>query len=54
MAGVLIVYHTYGDGPVGRLAEGIGAGAAEVDGTEVRVMRVEDVTDQDLSRAQSR
>ena len=51
MAEVLIVYHTYGDGPVGRLARGIGAGAEEVAGVDVRIQTVADVTDDDLKRA---
>ena len=51
MANVLIVYHTYGDGPVGRLARGIGAGAEEVANIVVNVQCVVDTTEEDLIRA---
>lgn len=51
MTDILIVYHTYGDGPVGRLAQGIRAGAEEVDNTRVRVVPVEEVTEEDLAEA---
>ncbi len=51
MVEVLIIYHTYGDGPVGRLAEGIRVGAAEVDGAAVTVKPVSGVSDEDLVRA---
>ena len=51
MVEVLIIYHTYGDGPVGRLAEGVRAGAAEVEGAEVSLKPVSEVRDEDLVRA---
>ena len=51
MAEILIIYHTYGDGPVGRLAEGIRTGAAQVGGAEVTVKPVAEVTDADLIAA---
>ena len=51
MVEVLITYHTYGDGPVGRLAEGIRAGAEQVEGAVVTVKPVTEVSDGDLVRA---